>query len=272
MTVLVSLHDVAPPFVRQLRDLWSLCFSYGVRPALLVVPNWHGEHPLERDRRFVDWIFARVDQGARVFLHGERHDEVDTVRTPVDSLRAFGRTAREGEFLTLGYAAARERIERGLKTLACCGLSPIGFVPPAWLAQAATREAARDMGLALAEDERRIYLLRERLALRSPAVRWSARTTWRARASSFVADARWQVQRDHPLLRLALHPTDMDDPETRGSLERTLARWLGGGVPVGDGYAGLAAAASHARVCDVPPARPTVHGTPSPLAPVRGAA
>ncbi len=272
MTVLVSLHDVAPPFARQLRDLWSLCFSYGVRPALLVVPNWHGEHSLERDRRFVDWIFARVDQGARVFLHGERHDEVDTVRTPVDSLRAFGRTAREGEFLTLGYAAARARIERGLKVLACSGLSPIGFVPPAWLAQAATREAARDMGLALAEDERPIYLLRERLALRSPAVRWSARTAWRARASSFVADARWQVQRDHPLLRLALHPTDMDDPETRGSLERTLARWLGGGVPIGDGYAGLVAASSHARVCEVPPARPTVQGTPSPLAPVRGAA
>lgn len=246
MTVLVSLHDVAPPFAPQLRELWSMCFDFGVRPALLVVPNWHGAHPLDRDRRFADWLFARVDQGARVFLHGERHDEHDTIRRPLDAWRAVGRTAREGEFLSLDYAAASLRIGRGLGVLARCGLSPIGFVPPAWLARAATREAARDAGLALAEDERYIYLLREGRALRSPAVRWSGRARWRARMSSLVADARWQVQRQHPLVRLALHPTDMDDPTTRASLERSLARWLASGV--GDGYSTLAMAAVRRRV------------------------
>ncbi len=246
MTVLVSLHDVAPPFAPQLRELWSLCFDYGVRPALLAVPDWHGAHPLDRDRRFTDWIFARVDQGARIFLHGERHDETDTVRAPLDAWRAVGRTAREGEFISLDYAAARARIDRGLRMLARCGLSPIGFVPPAWLARAATREAARDAGLALAEDERHIFLLREAVALRSPALRWSARAPWRARMSSLVADARWQLQRHHPLVRLALHPTDMDDPTTRASLERSLARWLE--VEGGDGYATLATVTRRKRV------------------------
>jgi predicted deacetylase len=248
MTVLLSLHDVAPPFARQLHELWSLCLSHGVRPALLVVPNWHGAHPLERDRRFVDWLFARVDQGARVFLHGERHDEVERMRGATDALRAFGRTAREGEFLSLDYAAARASMERGREVLMRCGLSPIGFVPPAWLARTATREAARDLGFAFAEDDRRIYLLREGVALRSPAVRWSARSIWRARLSSVVADARWQLQRDHPVLRIALHPTDMDDPEVRRSVERTLARWLREGVmSAGDGYAGLVAASAERR-------------------------
>lgn len=246
MTVLVSLHDVASPFAPQLRELWAMCFDYGVRPALLVVPNWHGEHPLDDDRRFTDWLYARVDQGARVFLHGERHDEADMARTAVDAWRAAGRTAREGEFLALDYAAARVRIDRGLRMLARCGLSPIGFVPPAWLARAATRDAARDAGLALAEDERHIFLLREGVALRSPAVRWSARARWRARMSSLVADARWQVQRRYPLVRLALHPTDMDDPTTRASLERSLARWLSSGT--GDGYSALATAAARQRV------------------------
>lgn len=253
MTVLVSIHDVAPPFTRQLHALWSLCIGLGVRPALLVVPNWHGAHPLERDARFMDWLFARADQGARIFLHGERHDEHEHGRSVLDEWRALGRTAREGEFLTLDYAAARARIARGLETLARCGLSPIGFVPPAWLARAATREAARDAGLSLAEDARRIYLLQEGIALHAPAVRWSARSTWRAVMSALVADARWHLQRSRPLVRLALHPTDLDHPETRRSLERTLERWLR--VRQGDGYGALASPGSAARVTALATAR-----------------
>lgn len=245
MTVLVSIHDVAPPFTRQLHELWSLCIGLGVRPALLVVPNWHGAHPLEGDRRFVDWLFARADQGARIFLHGERHDEQESARGVMDEWRALGRTAREGEFLTLDYAAARARIARGLGTLARCGLSPIGFVPPAWLARAATREAARDAGLALAEDERRVYLLQEGRSFSAPAVRWSARSSWRAMMSSLVADARWHAHRTSPLVRLALHPTDMDHPETRRSLERSMQRWLQ--FRHGDGYGSLAAIRASAR-------------------------
>lgn len=245
MTILLSLHDVAPPFARQLHELWSLCLGHGVRPALLVVPNWHGAHPLEQDRRFVDWLFARADQGARIFLHGERHDEADRVRSATDALRAFGRTMREGEFLSLDYAAARASMERGRAVLARCGLSPIGFIPPSWLARTATREAARDLGFAIMEDDRRIHLLREGIALRSPAVRWSARSLWRARLSSVAADARWQLQRDHPVLRIALHPMDIDNPETRQSVQRALERWLRLGTSaIGDGYAGLAAAAA----------------------------
>ncbi len=84
MTVLVSIHDVAPPFARQLHELWSLCIGLGVRPALLVVPKWHGAHPLERDARFMNWLFARADQGARIFLHGERHDEHESARGVMD--------------------------------------------------------------------------------------------------------------------------------------------------------------------------------------------
>lgn len=245
MTVLVSIHDVAPPFTRQLHELWSRCLGVGVRPALLVVPNWHGAHPIERDRRFLDWLLARVEQGARVFLHGERHDEVGNVRSIADTCRAVGRTAREGEFLSLEYAAARGRIERGLQVLAHCGLVPIGFIPPAWLARAATREAARDAGLAITEDERRVYLLQERRALVAPALRWSRRSTWRAHASALVAEGRWRTQRGAPLVRLALHPTDVDHPVTRRSLDVALERWLQ--VQDADGYAAFASHAVPAR-------------------------
>lgn len=242
MTVLLSLHDVAPPFLRQLHALWSQCLALGARPALFVVPNWHGAHPIERDARFIDWLLARVDQGARIVLHGDRHDEVGTRRVLLDHCRAAGRTANEGEFLSLEYHEASARIGRGLSRLGGCGLTPIGFVPPAWLARAATRDAARDAGLAMTEDASRIHLLRQGRALRSPALRWSARTPLRAALSAVVADARWMAQRHAPLMRVALHPSDVDDASTRASLERSLERWLRV-QPAGD-YAALLRSAS----------------------------
>jgi predicted deacetylase len=240
MTLLLSLHDVAPPFQRQLHELWLMCVTRGVRPALLVVPNWHGEHPLQCNTRFVDWLYARVDQGARIFLHGERHDEAGSVRRLSDEWRALGRTAREGEFLSLGDSEASARIGRGLEVLARCGLSPIGFVPPAWLARSDAREAARDAGLALFEDERRIHWLREGRSERSAALRWSTRSRWRADLSALVAEARWVTERQAPLVRLALHPADVDDAVVRRSLDRALDRWLS--VRSADGYGSLLSA------------------------------
>lgn len=227
MTLLVSIHDVAPPFEPQVRELWSLCSSYGVRPALLVVPRWHGAWHLEQHPRFTNWVYARADEGAKIFLHGDRHDEVGTLRSPRDWARAAGRTAKEGEFLTLDYEQARERIARGMRTLNACGLVPLGFVPPAWLARDETRAAARDEGLAYSEDTRFVWRLSDATPIAAPAVRWSARTRVRAVVSARVSDVRWHLQRHARYLRLALHPTDLDHPATRASLVRAIERWLG---------------------------------------------
>ena len=49
VTLLVSIHDVAPPHLPAVRRLWLMCRDAGVVPALLVVPDWHGSAPIERD-------------------------------------------------------------------------------------------------------------------------------------------------------------------------------------------------------------------------------
>ena len=109
MSVLLSIHDVTPAWEAQVDALWTLCRERGATPALLVVPNWHGDWPLRDAPQYVDWVRARAADGAEIFLHGERHDEVGLPRTWRDSQRAFGRTNKEGEFLTLDYEAAFER-------------------------------------------------------------------------------------------------------------------------------------------------------------------
>lgn len=236
-TILVTIHDVAPPLMPKVVQLWDLCASRGVRPGLLVVPEWHGEWPIERDGACMAWVRARASEGAELFLHGERHDEVGTVRGWGDRVRAFGRTNREGEFLTLDYDAARAKIGRGLARLRALGMDPIGFVPPAWLVREGGHRAARDAGLAVSEDDGMIHAFRAKRSIPSPVVRWSSRGAFRTYGSLVQADLRWRFQRGASAVRLALHPADLNHPATAASVERELDRWLG--IGRAGGYASL---------------------------------
>jgi uncharacterized protein len=147
-------------------------------------------------------------------------------------VRAWGRTAREGEFLTLDGAAARARITRGLARLRALGLESVGFVPPAWLARAEGHQAAGDAGLAFSEDDRAIRLFPSGRRLPSPVVRWSARTPARAWGSVAVARARWMLQGRARFPRLAFHPQDLGHPATAAALGPTLDLWLGRHAPI----------------------------------------
>jgi hypothetical protein len=232
VSLLVSIHDVTPALADGVERLWGLCAARWVRPALLVVPDWHGAWPLERHPAFVAWLRARAAEGAEIVLHGERHDEVGLPRRLSDELRAWGRTAHEGEFLTLEQPAARERIGRGRARLRALGLEPVGFVPPAWLARTEGHWAAGEAGLGFSEDDRTIHLFPSGRQVAAPVVRWSARGAVRAWLSVAVARARWTLQGRAPLARIALHPQDLAHPATAAAIGPTLDRWLARHPPV----------------------------------------
>jgi predicted deacetylase len=95
VTLLVSIHDVAPPNLAAVRRLWQLCRDAGVVPALLVVPDWHGSAPIEHDADFLTWLRGAVTEGAELLLHGERHDEPGgRARSPTNCARQGRRRAR----------------------------------------------------------------------------------------------------------------------------------------------------------------------------------
>jgi len=220
--LIASIHDVSPARASEVLAAWDLCAQLEIVPALLVVPNWHGRWPLERHGGFVAWLRERADDGAEILLHGERHDEVGLRRRLGDGLRAWGRTLREGEFLTLDTDRASERIGRGLRCLRSLGLDPYGFVPPAWLARAVAYSAAAAWGLKVAEDTSVVHLLSRGLRVTSPVIRWSARTPLRARVSCLVATLRGPLQQDDAIVRVAIHPPDMASPSVTTSIFETL--------------------------------------------------
>lgn len=231
MALLVTIHDVTPALQPHVETLWTMCAAHGVVPGLLVIPDWHGVAPIEGDPAFLAWVRARAAEGAEIFLHGERHDEVGLPRMWRDSLRAAGRTNGEGEFLTLGYDAARARVDRGLVRLRAAGLSPIGFVPPAWLATPDTHVAVRKAGLAVSEDDATIYAHARGRTYASPVLRWSARGAFRSWASVVQERARWQLQRRAPVMRIALHPGDLASISVERSIDKALAAWVRDRLP-----------------------------------------
>lgn len=237
MALLVTIHDVSPALQPRVETLWRMCADRGVIPGLLVVPEWHGGSPVERDPAFGAWVRARAEEGAEIFAHGERHDEVGLPRNWRDEIRALGRTNREGEFLTLDYIAARARIDRGLARLRTIGLEPVGFVPPAWLAKPVTHRAVKDAGLLVSEDDGHVYIHSTNVALSSPVVRWSARGAVRAWGSVVQERARWMLQRRARVVRIALHPADLDHPAVKKSLGVALEAWLSERMP--SSYAAL---------------------------------
>lgn len=230
--LLVSIHDVTPALEEHVRALWTLCRRSDVTPALFVVPDWHGAWPIERHRQFLDWLRGRVRDGADIVLHGERHDEVGSPRSWSDWVRAVGRTACEGEFLTLSHAAATERIARGCMRLRAQGFDPIGFVPPAWLSHESTHDVVREAGLHFSEDATRVHVHARRERLDAPTLRWSGRSTARAIVSRALASARWRHWYAKPLVRLALHPQDLAHPTTAASVRQELERWTAARRPI----------------------------------------
>ncbi len=227
--LLVSIHDVTPALEEGVHQLWNWCRALDITPALFVVPTWHGTWPLERHPQFVQWLRNAESSGADILLHGERHDEVGSPRTLAHEWRALGRTANEGEFLTLPPHAASERITRGMDRLQALGLSPMGFVPPAWLAPASTHRAVQALtqrypDLRCSEDVHRIYR-HQQDAQPTPVVRWSGRTDARARLSHLVAGWHRRWLRSTPLVRIALHPQDLNHPVTAQSVRQALAHW-----------------------------------------------
>jgi len=221
--LLVAIHDVSPAHAARVGAACDLLARYGVdRYALFVVPDWHGGWPLDRHPEFTARLRTLAADGAEIFLHGFRHDEVGLRRSIVQRVRAFGRTAGEAEFLNLDRDAAAGRIDEGLAVLEREGLTAVGFVPPAWFHGAALSDVLISRGLDLTEDAWTVWSVTRGRRWRAPAVRWSTRATYRALAGAAIARMRRPVDRMRRVVRLAIHPPDVDHPVVARSLERAL--------------------------------------------------
>lgn len=228
--LLVSIHDVCPPFEGQVDALLGRLRETlgGTRLAMLVVPNFRDEAPLSRSPAFRARLRAWSDEGVEMILHGWTHrdDQHHSGRWTAFKARHF--TAREGEFLGLSRGEAERRIALGRAMLEDAIGRPVDrFVAPAWLYGEGSRAALRDQGFALAEDHWRVWRPDTGTVLaRGPVITWASRSP-RRRASSlaFAAVARHALAA-MPVVRVATHPGDVGSPPIMASIDRTMRTLL----------------------------------------------
>jgi uncharacterized protein len=230
----VSIHDVSPAFARETELALELAAEVSVKPALLVVPNFHGAHPLSGDPKFCARLRDLQAQGHEIFLHGYEH-RAPSVGSSSNSSRAVTRADRfaqtvmsqgEAEFFGLSADEAERRLTLGEQEFERAGLRVDGFVAPAWGMRRTLLPVLGRRGYHHAEDHLFVYdpVRGEKRA--SVVLNYASRTP--TRMVSSVAWARLAKYAAQALPgRIAIHPGDMTMRWLRYET-RTLLAWARG--------------------------------------------
>lgn len=227
------LHDVAPAtWSRYQSFVEAVDRSLGVPLTLLVVPDLHRLGCLDGDPVFVKAMAERLERGDELVLHGYYHDDPGPLRPSPREWFLRRIYTHEGEFLTLDAGQCRRRLEEGLALFYRLGWPVRGFVPPAWLLGPAARQVVSSLPFAYTSDPGNLIRLPEFRRLPAPTLVWSARSPWRRGLSRWWNDYRIVRRAKAPLLRLGLHPVDMQHRSVREYWLRTLDRLLHDRVPM----------------------------------------
>lgn len=231
MKVHVSLHDVSPAFSSEVDAAIELCETFGIKPALLVVPNHHRHAPLEDDVAFVEGLQSLQTRGFELFLHGFYHRSDPSQGRGLRGLfRQKVVSAGEAEFAALDEREGSARLDRGIALMDDLGLRVDGFVAPAWSFSPWLLPALKKRGIRYTEDHLRIY------DPTTDRVRPSLVLNFATRSYGRLASTVLYCRIARPLgallpTRVAIHPGDMRSPIARREVASLLA-WAAKGTVV----------------------------------------
>lgn len=238
MAVHVSIHDVSPAWEREVDLALEMAHEAGVRPALLVVPDFHGRAPLGEHPAFCERLRALEADGHEIYLHGyyhrarpwAEHAGAAGARGPLARARyAFAQrvvSGGEAEFSDVSREEARARLDAGERVLRGAGLSIAGFVAPAWSMPRWVLRLLGERGYRFTEDHGRVYDPAARRARASLVLNYASRTPGRLLSSVAFCRLARPARRLLPA-RIAIHPADMRFALLRSETRELLA-WAAG--------------------------------------------
>lgn len=235
MKVHVSIHDVTPRWATEVETLLQWCQARALQPALLVVPNYHHQWPLNAHPLFCERLRALQGLGHSILLHGFYHDtrsEEPAESEPLDhasgGVEPVGHwvyqrllSSNEAEFAQLTEGQARRLLDGGQAMFDAIGLHAEGFVAPAWSMSPAVRAVLRAQLCRYSEDHLRVYDYAAGQSHFSLLINFATRSFWRmASTVAFARLGRFAA----PLapVRVALHPGDLSRPVLHGEIQRLL--------------------------------------------------
>jgi len=226
--LVVSVHDVAPATQARVQEIISDLAHCGVAVcSLLVVPNYHRRGCSTEDRGFVRWLQDLESKGHEIVIHGYFHERPRRDRENV-SQKIFTRfyTKDEGEFYDLEYDEAFRRINQAREEFTAAGLTPRGFIAPAWLLGAPGERAAADAELEYTTRLTEVRDLRSGENCSARTLAYSVRSGWRRTTSLAWNNLLARQLAEAPLARVSIHPPDRDHPEIWRQILRLTERLL----------------------------------------------
>jgi predicted deacetylase len=225
----LSIHDVSPAWERELDVALDLCAAIDARPALLVVPNFHGEWPLAEYPDFCARLRALQAQGHEVYLHGFFHVARSTGKRGLAWIWAQKIVSGgEAELRDVAREEAEARLIDGEAALESAGLRIDGFVAPAWAMPAWLMPILARRGYAFTEDHTHVYDPVNGKRRASVVLNFASRTPGRLLSSVAYCRVAKHARAVLPA-RVAIHPADMRFQLLRGET-RSLLTWAKGDV------------------------------------------
>jgi len=226
--LIVSLHDVSPrtreACVRAIDELSGIGIH---RTSLLVIPDHHHGGHFRRDAGLCVWLTKLVRQGHEVVMHGYYHERARREgEGVVQKLTTRVYTADEGEFYDLGREAARSLVHRAREDFRAAGLEPQGFIAPAWLLSREAERGLRDLECEYTTRLGSVLDLKMKRRHRSQSLVWSVRSAWRRRVSRVWNALLFRRLTRKPLLRISIHPVDLEHPAIWAQIKRLITHAL----------------------------------------------
>jgi len=209
--IAVAVHDVEPATFERCALIRDWLDDHGIeRVTLLVIPA-PDLHPFSDIRPdMVQWLAECRARGDAIAQHGFQHRR---------SASAPRRSNPAAEFVGLDADETRRAVDAGRRVLRLAGVQPRGFVAPAYAYTDALREIVASSfdwwaGLVRVHAPARSTLAPALTLGTSTAVK-RLTSPWLVRAGARAAGG---------LLRLDLHPADLDHPRHIGAVEGVLKR------------------------------------------------
>jgi hypothetical protein len=213
--LVVSIHDVAPSTKAAVEELVTELAHHGIAVcSLLVVPNYHRQGNFTEDRAFVRWLQELETRGHEIVIHGYFHERPRRAgETAAEKLFTRFYTKDEGEFYDLDYDEALRRIRKAREEFTAAGLTPRGFIAPAWLLGPPGEKAAADAELEYTTRLTTVRDLRSGKNYPARTLAYSVRSGWRRSVSLAWNNLLVRQLAEASLARVSIHPPDRDHQE-----------------------------------------------------------
>ena len=226
--LVISIHDVSPLTRQDTETMLAELAALGVhKVTLLVIPDHHCKGHFLDHPEFCAWLRERVTLGDEVAIHGYFHRRDQRAgETLKEKLTTRYYTAGEGEFFDIPGADALRIVSQARQEFHKIGLEPRGFIAPAWLLSNGADRALQRLGLTYTTRIGGIFDYTTGVRHASQSLVWSSRTWWRRILSRLWNAYLFRRMQPRNLLRIGIHPPDLQHPAIWQQIKGLTARAL----------------------------------------------